>query len=161
MHTIDSLIRESCRRYSGKTALRHKLAGAWHDVTYGELWEQSDRIAAGLVQTGFNPGNHAALLAPSSPQWDAAYLVILQAGVVVIPIDKELKSAELRHILVDSDARVVFSAPPCLDPVLEIITDIPSLELVVTLAPSTDVSESQISRAMGALLDEWRDLVIY
>jgi long-chain acyl-CoA synthetase len=159
MHTIDSIIRESCRKYSDKTALRHKVAGVWRDVTYGELWEQSDRIAAGLIRSGFIPGHHAALLAPSSPYWVAAYLGILKAGGVVVPIDKELKSAELRHILTDSDARVVFTAPPCFDLVLEIIRDIPALEQVVTMAPAEEVSDSELSRTMEALRSEWQDLV--
>ena len=159
MQTIDSIIRESCIRYSGKAALRHKVAGVWRNVSYGELWEQSDRIAAGLIRSGFIPGHHAALLAPSSPYWVAAYLGILKAGGVVIPIDKELKSAELRHILTDSDTRVLFTAPPCLDLVLEIIRDIPSLEQIVTLVPAAEADDSQISRTMETLRDEWQDLI--
>jgi long-chain acyl-CoA synthetase len=159
MYTIDSIIRESCRKHSGKAALRHKVAGVWRSVTYGELWEQSDRIAAGLIRSGFIPGHHAALLAPSSPYWVAAYLGTLKAGGIVIPVDKELKSTELRHILTDSDARVLFTAPPCLDLVLEITRDIPSLEQVVTLVPAAEVSDSQISRTMEALRDEWQDMI--
>ncbi|MBI2354745.1 MAG: AMP-binding protein [Deltaproteobacteria bacterium] len=161
MHTIDSLIRESCGRYSDKAALRHKVNGVWQDVTYGDLWLLSDRIAAGLIRAGFKAGNHAALLAPSSPYWVAAYLGILKSGGVVVPIDKELKSGELRHILTDSDTRVVFSAPPCLDLLLEIIADIPALEKVVMLTPAVaGAIDPQMSRAMEALLEEWRDLAV-
>jgi long-chain acyl-CoA synthetase len=159
MHTIDSIIRESCRKCSDKAALRQKMAGVWREVTYGELWEQSDRIAAGLIRSGFKPGHHAALLAPSSPDWVASYLGILKAGGVVIPIDKELKSAELRHILTDSDTKVLFTAPPCLDLVLEIVRDIPALEQVVTMVPGPEIGDSELSRAMEALEGEWHDLV--
>ena len=55
MHTIDSLLREACRTHSDQPALRHKAAGAWRDMTYGTLWLLSDRIAAGLIKTGFAP----------------------------------------------------------------------------------------------------------
>jgi long-chain acyl-CoA synthetase len=160
MQTIDSLIRESCQRNSDQPALCYKLAGAWQCMTYGALWELSDRIAAGMIKSGFSAGDHAALLAPSSPQWVAAYLGILKAGGVVVPIDKELKSAELRHILTDCDARFVFSAPPCLDLLLEIFPDIPVLERIVTLAPTAaDGVDSRIVQLLDTLVGEWRELV--
>jgi long-chain acyl-CoA synthetase len=160
MQTIDSLIRESCQKYSDQPALLFKLAGAWQNMTYGGLWELSDRIAAGMLKSGFNIGDHAALLAPSSPQWVAAYLGILKAGGVVVPIDKELKAAELRHILTDCDARFVFSAPPCLDLVLEIFPDIPVLERIVTLTPiASDGADSRVVQVLDALIEEWRELV--
>jgi long-chain acyl-CoA synthetase len=160
MQTIDSLIRESCQKYSDQPALCYKLAGVWHDMTYGALWELSDRIAAGMIRNGFNSGDHAALLAPSSPQWVAAYLGILKAGGVVVPIDKELKAAELRHILTDCDACYVFSAAPCLDLVLEIFPDIPVLERIVTLTPTAvDSADSQVVQVLDALVEEWRDLL--
>src|ERR1017187_8763856 len=92
MHTIDSLIGESCTRHSDQPALRHKVAGSWQELSYGTLWEMSNRMAAGLLRLRVTAGNHAALLAPSSPQWVAAYLGILKAGGVVVPMDKELKS---------------------------------------------------------------------
>ena len=160
MQTIDSLIRESCQKYSDQPALRYKLAGVWQNMTYGALWELSDRIAAGMLKNGFNAGDHAALLAPSSPQWVAAYLGILKAGGVVVPIDKELKSAELRHILTDCDARFVFTAPPCLDLVLDIFPDIPALEFIVTLTPTAaDDANSQVVQVLDVLIEEWRELV--
>jgi long-chain acyl-CoA synthetase len=160
MQTIDSLIRESCQKYSEQPALRYKLAGTWHDMTYGALWELSDRVAAGMIRNGFNVGDHAALLAPSSPQWVAAYLGILKAGGVVVPIDKELKAAELRHILTDCDARFVFSAPPCIDLLLEIFPDIPVLECIITLtSTAADGADSQAVQLLDALVEEWRGLV--
>src|ERR1035437_7506784 len=160
MQTIDSLIRETCQKYSDQPALRYKLAGTWHTMTYGALWELSDRIAAGMIKSGFNIGDHAALLAPSSPQWVAAYLGILKAGGVVVPIDKELKAAELRHILSDCDARLVFSASPCLALLLEIFPDIPALERIVTFTQAaTDGVVPRSVQLLDALMEEWRELV--
>ena len=159
MQTIDSLIRESCQKYSDRPALSTKIAGVWQSMTYGTLWDLSDRIAAGMIKSGFKNGDHAALLAPSSPQWITAYLGILKAGGVVVPIDKELKAAELRHILTDCDARFVFTAPPCLDLILEIFTDIPALDTIVTLTPPAADDNSQVVQVLDVLIEEWRELV--
>lgn len=162
MLTIDSLIRESCRLNGDRPALRHREGGIWKEISYGALWERSDRIAAGLIRSGFRPGDHAALLAPSSPAWVIAYLGILKAGGVVVPIDKELKSAELRHILANCHARVVFSSPPCLDTLLHAAVHIVTLERIVTL--TTPVAEgggdSLVAGALAELVAEWRDLAV-
>ncbi|ABL01076.1 AMP-dependent synthetase/ligase [Pelobacter propionicus] len=159
MHTIDSLIRESCRINGDRPALRHKVGNSWREISYGALWELSDHIAAGLLKSGFRSGDHAALLAPSSPNWVAAYLAILKAGGVVVPIDKELKSAELRHILTNCHARVVFSSPPCLDALLQTVNHIAALERIVVLSPAAEErSDSQLARSLSELVEEWRDL---
>jgi long-chain acyl-CoA synthetase len=137
MQTIDALIGESCRTRGDKAALRYKSAGVWEAISYRALWERSGRIAARLLLDGFRPGDHAALLAPSSPEWVATYLGILRAGGVVVPIDKELKQTELSHILFDCDARAIFSEGPWLELVREMATKLPVLSQIITLAPDT------------------------
>jgi long-chain acyl-CoA synthetase len=99
MDTLISLIDESCRNFAERTAFLHKTGQGWEETSYDRLRRTSNAIAAGLVGKGFPPGANAALMAPSSPLWVAAYLGILKAGGVVVPIDRELKTLELRHIL--------------------------------------------------------------
>ncbi len=161
MSTINAMIEESCRKHANMTALQHKLGGVWCDLAYGSIWSGSDRIAAGLIREGFNPGDHAALLAPSSPRWVICYLGILKAGGVVVPIDKELKSAELRNILSDCDARILFTDNPCLDIIIEIISSLPLINKIVELHPTERESGSdpRSAQALELLLDEWRSLV--
>ena len=125
MQTIVDLIEKSYGRFTGKAALRHKINDAWQDISYESFWNASARIAAGLAKNGFKAGDHAALLAPSSPRWIIAYLGILKAGGIVIPIDKELKNIELQHILSDCDASVLFTDNPCFETVLEIVDSLP------------------------------------
>ena len=91
------------------------------------------RIAAGLAGSGFQTGDHAALLASSSFQWVAAYLGILKAGGVVVPIDRELKEIEVRHILSHSEARVLFVEGDRLDMFLDMAAELTELRLIVLL----------------------------
>ena len=150
MQTIVEMIEESCRRFGGKAALRQKISDLWQEISYASLWTASEQIALGLKENGFSEGDHAALLAPSSPRWVIAYLGILKAGGVVIPVDKELKSIELRHILTDCDARVLFTDNPHLDTVLEIVDGLPSLCRILTLNPPAQEGDATFAplRAM-------------
>ncbi len=158
---IETLMQQACQKFANRPALRQKVGEVWQETTYGLLWTASDRIAAGLVREGFKPGEHAAILAPSSTRWVIVYLGILKAGGVVVPVDKELKSAELRHVLGDCDARVLFTDQPYLDTILEIAGALPLLGKIVTLHPSNSEGgiDPRIARAVEALIEEWQGFV--
>ena len=160
--TITSLLQLSSQKHADRTALRQKVDGVWEETTYGMLWSASDRIAAGLIREGFKPGEHAAILAPSSTRWVIVYLGILKAGGVAVPVDKELKSAELRHVLGDCDARVIFTGHPYLDTVLEIIDSLPLLGKVVSLHSPRQKGaiDPGTTRALEALIEEWQSFVV-
>jgi len=133
MDTITTLIDQSCHRFSARAALLHKTEGVWRNTSYETLGVSSGQIAAGLLHNGFQPAGHAALLAPSSPEWVMSYLGVLKAGGVVIPVDVELKGIELRHILSHSDAEVVFCDRDRLGALLGMSGELPALRLIVTL----------------------------
>lgn len=136
MTTIDALLRDSLAHFAPKTALRHKEAGVWRELTHGDLHALSNRIAAGLCHAGFTAGDRAAVIGPSSPGWVAAYLGTLRAGGIVVPVDKELKSAELRHILTDCEARVLFVDEAQLEPILEMDDLVARVDRIVLLGNS-------------------------
>ena len=158
--TIDLLIASRCETFADRTALRQKIAGVWQETSYRALWESACGIASGLGKRGFRPGDHAALLAPSSVDWVASYLGILRAGGIAVPIDKELKRMELRHILSDCSPKVVFTDRACLQALLECTAELPAVEQIVVFQPAVGApGNPEPAGALGALLTEWRDLV--
>ena len=78
-------------------------------MTYGELDEQSGRLAAGLAASGIGPGDVVALQLPNIPQFLVAYFGILKAGGVVVPMNVMLKAAEVAFQLRDSSARALIT----------------------------------------------------
>jgi long-chain acyl-CoA synthetase len=160
MQTIDAVIRQRCLTHADRPALRQKQGETWQACTYGQLWATSDRLAAGLIRDGFRPGEHAAIYAPSSIRWVTAYLGILKAGGVVVPVDKELKSAELRHLLGDSDARVIFTDAGYLDTALESSEHLPQLRRIVLLhPPPNQPADQQTAVLLDALESQWQSIV--
>ncbi|MFK5925260.1 MAG: AMP-binding protein [Desulfuromusa sp.] len=161
MQTIDQLIHLSCQKNTDKVALRYKYKGQWQPLTYIKLWNTVEKLAAGLQQLEIKEKEHVALLGTSSPRWLAAYLAILRSGCVAIPIDKELKATELRHILNDSDAQAIFVGLPQFETLLEVIDDLPQLKKIILIdAPLSEVTDqSNIAVAMENLSSEWKELV--
>ena len=75
--------------------------------TYAELGRQSRRFAAGLVAHGIEPGDRVAIWAPNSPEWIVAYLGLIQAGAVLVPVNTRWKGQEAAAILSRSRARAI------------------------------------------------------
>ncbi|GFO54264.1 hypothetical protein GMSM_12710 [Geomonas sp. Red276] len=160
MQTLDRFLKTRWDAFPERVALRQKISGSWREVTYAEVWEASGAIASGLLERGLRPGEHAALLGPSSIRWIECYLGILRAGGVVVPIDKELKSAELRHILADCEARFVFTEQAFQEPLIEALPSLPHLEQIVLMHHgSAHPDDPATTRALEALLAEWQQLV--
>ena len=131
MDTITSLIDASCRKFELRPAFFQKCRGQWQETSYASLLATSDKVAAGLLLNGFRLGDHAALLASSTPQWVMVYLGILKAGGVVVPIDKELKEVEIRHILSHSEARALFVDNDRLEMALRLAEGLKDLEVII------------------------------
>lgn len=161
MQTIDQLIFTSCRQHQSSIALCHKHKNKWETLTYSKLWDTVEKLSAGLCNLGLTPNTHVALLGASSPRWVAAYLSVLRAGCVAVPVDKELKSTELRHILNDSDAQAVFVGQPQFEILLEVIDDLPKLKKIILIdTPLSELIEhNPASELMDNLSTLWKSLV--
>ena len=78
-------------------------------LTYRELDQASDRLAAGLAAAGIEPGDRVALQLPNIPQFLISYFGILKAGAVVVPLNVLLRAPEVAFHLGDSGARVLIT----------------------------------------------------
>ena len=99
------VLRESARRDPGKTAV---ILGAAR-LSYAQLDEFSDRLAASLTAGGLEPGDRVGLQLPNIPQFVIAYFGILKAGGVVVPMNVLLKAPEIAFQLEDSGARTLIT----------------------------------------------------
>jgi len=73
-------------------------------VTYGELEVLVNRVANGLVEHDFSPGDAIALYMPMNLECVVAYLGIIRAGCVVVSIADSFAPPEIRRRLEISGA---------------------------------------------------------
>lgn len=86
-------------------ALRYQdPAGEVSEISYRELSKQTESLAAEMTRRGVCPGDRVGIYFLNSPEFVISYLAILKVGAVVVPINPLLKSAEINHILSDSNA---------------------------------------------------------
>jgi fatty-acyl-CoA synthase len=96
----------SALRYPDKPA----LVFFDQSVSFGELKQQAERVAAFLLSKDVKPGDRVILLMQNCPQWIAAYYGILRANAVVVPVNPMNRAEELKHYITDPDVRVAISA---------------------------------------------------
>jgi long-chain acyl-CoA synthetase len=78
-------------------------------LTYAELRRQVDRAAHGLVRLGLRPGERVSLFLPNIPAFAVAYLAAQKVGAVAVSANAMLTTEELRYVLEDSGAGVLFT----------------------------------------------------
>jgi long-chain acyl-CoA synthetase len=105
--TLAAMALEAVKRFDG-AALRYKRGDEWAEVSYDELGEAVREVAGGLIDLGIEPGDRVAILSETRPEWTIADLGAILAGAVVVPIYQTASAEEARHVLEDSESRLVF-----------------------------------------------------
>jgi carnitine-CoA ligase len=65
--------------------------------TFGEIDQQVNRVANGLLALGLQPGDRVALMLPSHPDHLVAILALAKTGLVRVPVNTGLKGASLAY----------------------------------------------------------------
>jgi long-chain acyl-CoA synthetase len=78
-------------------------------VTYRELDERADRLAATLLEAGAAGGVPVAVMLPNGIEFVEAAIASAKAGARFLPVNWHLKADEVAFILEDSGARVLVS----------------------------------------------------
>ena len=95
----------SARRYPSKPAL-HFFGRA---VSYRELAEGAERLAAHLHSAGVRQGDRVILLMQNLPQLVLAHFAILRANAVVVPVNPMNLAEELKHYITDGEVQVAIT----------------------------------------------------
>jgi long-chain acyl-CoA synthetase len=76
-------------------------------ITYKEMDELTDRLAAGLAKLGVKRGTPVGVFMPNIPQFVLAFYAILKAGGVVVAFNPLYKAREIEHQLNDSGLEIM------------------------------------------------------
>ena len=101
-------------------------------ITYREMSELTDRLAAGLVARGVSKGDRVAIFMPNSPQFVIAFYAILKAGGVVVATNPLYTHREIEHQTNDSGAELMLVMSNFYNAVKEVRPDTRLQKLIVT-----------------------------
>ena len=99
MMLFEKLLEKTTVAFPGNEAIIHKSAR----VTYQQLYQESCSLASFLIRKGWiSSGDRVILLLENCLQYVVSYLGILGAGGIVVPVNPNVTSRELKVLLLDS-----------------------------------------------------------
>jgi malonyl-CoA/methylmalonyl-CoA synthetase len=101
------------------------------EISYSKLRERAERFGAALAGWGLRPGERVALFLGNHPDLLAAYVGTHLACGVIVPVNTQYRTGELRHIFGDAGVRLCLTdeeRKPEIDLARE---DLPELEEVI------------------------------
>ncbi|MCP4213721.1 MAG: long-chain fatty acid--CoA ligase, partial [bacterium] len=127
-NTLNELLERSAEKFGDKPSLSNVFEPA---ITYGELFTRVEGISQLLVKRGVNKGDRIVILGENSPNWGIAYFATLRAGAIAVPILPDFHEADIRHVLEDCEAIVLFTTKRQLEKLVEL--DHTRLKSIITL----------------------------
>jgi len=97
-------LEESARKYPDRACTIFKGAV----ITFKEMNELTDRMAAALVDMGVKRGDRVGIFMPNTPQFVIAYYGILKAGGAVVATNPLYTAPEIEHQASDAGIEVMF-----------------------------------------------------
>lgn len=150
--SIISAFEHTAEQHGDAPAARYRDASdAWATMTWAELDEARQHVAAGLLEHGLAPGDRVVILSSSTIHWMLADLGILSAGGETVPIYQSNVPRECEYIINDCGAVIVFAEnKEQLDKLIERKGGLNGVRKVVVVSGETDGTDWTTS---------WADLV--
>jgi 2,3-dihydroxybenzoate-AMP ligase len=98
--SVPAALAESVARRPSKIALVH----GDERISYAELLERVERLAAGFVQAGLKPLDRVVLQLHNVPEFLYAYFGLIRAGCIPVMALRAHRHTEVRHFLASSGA---------------------------------------------------------
>ena len=113
------------------------LEFADHEFTFAELDARSNRLARRFSQDGLVAGNRVVVYLANSPEFIVAYLAVLKASLVFVPVNVLYREREIQPIVDDAEPSAAVTS-------LDLAK---CLEACLPAGPREDVSEVPLYRA--------------
>jgi long-chain acyl-CoA synthetase len=109
-------------------------------ITYEELYYKSGILAAKLIAgLGLHRGERVVLSGENSPEWGLAYMSIIRAGCVAVPLDRAMPTADVVKIINLTNAKAAILSPSRWNDLRDAISsklgDFPCLNVYNNLEP--------------------------
>lgn len=147
----------SARRYPHKAAIVF-FGRAW---PYAEVQRQAERLAARLHALGVRKGDRVLLDMQNCPQLLIAHFAILRANAVVVPVNPMNRAEELKHYIVDPDAKVAITTGDLAAEIAKADAQLPRARQLAHMIVTqfTDAFDPQAPGA-GPMPDAWKDWLL-
>lgn len=109
------------------------MADSGATLTYGQLDEQSRRLARFFQDSGLRKGDHIAMLSDNVPEVFVVYWAALRSGLYITMVNHHLAPAEVSYIINDSGSTALVAAAGVREQAEAVLDDIPAVKVRLAL----------------------------
>ncbi len=114
-------------------------------ISYDQIRRYSNRCANAFINLGITKGDKVSIMLPNCPEFLYTWFGLAKCGAVEVPVNTAYKGEFLRHIVDQSDSKIVVMAGEFLDRIKRIENDLKKVERVIVLGDiPKDVNELKI-----------------
>ena len=128
-YVLGELIDDRAKRNSDKLFLRFKN----QKFTYEEIRRYSNRCANAFKDLGIAKGDKVSIMLPNCPEFLYVWFGLAKCGAVEVPVNTSYKGEFLRHIVDQSNSRILVIAHEFLDRLKLVEDALKKVEKVVVL----------------------------
>ena len=141
---IACYLKMSAREYGDKVVA---MEGD-RQITYSELDDKSNRIAGWLRKSGVQPGERGIIYMPNNIEYYYLLFGMFKAGVIPIPLNYRFQKEEIRYVIMDSGASLMFVLERNAPLANELKKEVSTLEQVVVSDERASGSNALINEVL-------------
>ena len=164
-YTVCSLVTESVKKFGDHTALTFVGKDGF---TYSQLALEISKVRTMLLGAGIKPTDRVAIIGENMPNWGVAYLSVLFAEGVTVPILPEFHNSEILAIIRHSGSKVVFISKKMHCRLKEILDDealsvfiLDDMSLLSGLVPPSSSLTGDLDEVAGIVSEDDLAAIIY
>ncbi|WP_324261041.1 AMP-binding protein [Altererythrobacter sp. H2] len=121
---------------------RLAVIGAHERLTFAELNDRCDRLAAGLAAHGVGRGDAVGLYLYNGPAYLEGFIAACKLGAVPYNVNYRYRADELRYLFANADSAAIIHGAEFSPVIREVRGDVPTLKVTVAV---NDGSDAEIS----------------
>ena len=122
---LKDLLNQSIELFGNKSAFKLKINNETHEykeISYKEFGHDINSLGTALLNLGLKDST-INIISDNRYEWSVSYLAVVNGVGIVAPLDKALKSNEIKSLVERSNSKAVIFSKPYLDTMLEIMEE--------------------------------------
>lgn len=165
--TLKDMLAKSAKKFSDLPAfwVKRKRGGEYLPISY-ELLAHDVAAFGTELQKIAGEDKRVAVLGEGSYEWIVSYLSVMNSGMVVVPIDKELGGAEISNLLSTSQCHTVVCSKDCVNKLKDIeeisnlvITEFYGDRIATDETPVSQIKDLAPFEKAGRQVFLWREML--
>ncbi len=101
--------------------------------TFGEIWENSQKLSSALLDRGIEKGHSFAIMLRNHPEFIEAMATASTLGAACVPIDPRTRGEKLAYTLNDAECKGIICADYSIEHVMAVRGKVSTLEWIIML----------------------------